>query len=63
MSANYLEKLYPRARYKEKLKVTENKAPMSNTISNFSVNIGDCPAICYPGIVNYLMFSFSPFFV
>ena len=63
MSANYFNKLDPppQQRYREKLKVIGNTDPYSSPDCDFSVKIGDFLSICYPEIVNYLVFSQSPF--
>ena len=63
MSTDYFNKLDPptQKRYKEKLEITGNIDPYSAPDSHFSVKIGNFPLICYPDIVNYLVFSPSPF--
>ena len=63
MSTDYFNKLDPptKKRYKEKLLIIGNIDPYSAPDSHFSVKIGDFPSICYPDIVNYLVFSPRPF--
>ena len=63
MSADYFNKLdHPRQkRYKEKPEIIGNIDPYSAPDSHFSVKIGDFPSIFYPDIVDYLVFSPSPF--
>ena len=63
MPANYFDKLDPppQKQYREKLKVTGNTDPYSAPDCDLSVKIGDFLSMCYPDIVNYLVFSQSPF--
>ena len=63
MSTDYFNKLDPPTltRYKEKLETIGNIDPYSAPNSHFSVKIVDFPSICYPDIVNYLVFNPSPF--
>ena len=63
MFTDYFNKLDPpnQKRYKEKLKVIGDIDTYSAPDSHFPVKIGDFPSICYPDIVNYLVFSPSPF--
>ena len=63
MSTDYFNKLDPptQKRYKEKLEIIGNIDPYSAADSHFSVKVGDLPSIRYPDIVNYLVFSQSPF--
>ena len=63
MSTDYFNKLDPltQKRYKEKLEIIGNIDQYSVPDSHFSVKICGFPSICYPDIVNYLVFSPSPF--
>ena len=63
MSTNYFNKLAPptQKQYKEKLELIGNIDPYSAPDSHFSVKIVNFPSICYPDIVNYLVFSPSSF--
>ena len=63
MSTDCFNKLDPptQKRYKEKLEIIGNIDPYSAPDSHFSVKIGNFPSICYPDIVNYLVFSPRPF--
>ena len=63
MSTDYFNNLDPpiQNRYKEKLEVIGNIDPYSARDSHFSAKIGNFPLICYLDIVNYLVFSLSPF--
>ena len=60
MSTYYFNKLDPPTQklYKEKVEVMNL---YSAPDSHFSVKIGNFPSICYPDIVNYFVFSPSPF--
>ena len=62
MSTDYFNKLDPPTlkRYKEKLEIIGNIDPYSAPDSHFSVKIVDFLSICYPDIVNYLVFNPSP---
>ena len=62
MSTDYFNKLdLPTLkRYKEKLEIIGNIDPYSAPDSHFPVKIVDFPSICYPDIVNYLVFNPSP---
>ena len=64
MSTDYFNKLDPptQKRYKEKLEIIGNIDTYSAPDSHFSVKIGNFPSICYPDIVNYLVFSPRLFF-
>ena len=63
MSTDYFNKLdLPTQKlYKEKVEVIGNIDPYSAPDFHFSVKIGNFPSICYPDIVNYFVFSPSPF--
>ena len=63
MSTDYFNVLDPptQKRYKEKFEIIGNIDPYYAPDSHFSVKIGDFPSICYPDIVNYLVFNPSPF--
>ena len=43
------------------MEVIGNIDPYSAPDSHFSVKIGNFPSLCYPDIVNYFVFSPSPF--
>ena len=60
MSTYYFNNLDPPTQklYKEKVEVMNL---YSAPDSHFSVKIGNFPLICYPDIVNYFVFSPSPF--
>ena len=63
MASNYLQKLDPpsKKRYLEKITVMGNVDPYFLLSSNsFSTEL-NLPAVTYPDIVNYLVFSPSPY--
>ena len=63
MPTNNFERLgHPTLKqYKEKLKVIENTDPYAIPDSDFSVDTANFPVVCTQNIVNYLVFSASPF--
>ena len=63
MSSAYLENLDPpsKKRYKDKISLIDNVDPYAVNDEEFSTDIDNLPHITYPDIVNYLVFTSSPF--